>query len=355
MPTIICSEDHGGINLRELSRLGIPTRDLVDFSVNSNPFGPSPHVLEALRSVDISSYPDRDCSELTDLLAAANRVSPRQVLVGNGTSEIIWLVAQAFLSPGQEVIIAGPTFGEYRRAAAALGARIREIRADAPDFLPPLEEIIRGVEQDQPRLVFLCNPNNPSGSYLPPEAVSRLAAACGPGAILVLDEAYRAFVAGDFFPGLPEGNCLVLRSMTKDFALAGLRLGYVLGNPEWIKRIRSFQPAWSVNAMALAAGAAALADLDYYRKTLHELSGLKMVFFSQLKHLGYTLVPSDLHFGLVQAGGPACEIRRRLLKQALQVRDCASFGLPDYIRVSTRRQPDNLKLLQVLSEINNLK
>ncbi|MHC1781177.1 MAG: histidinol-phosphate transaminase [Anaerolineaceae bacterium] len=355
MGSISSSEEHGGVSPRELSRLGISARDLVDFSVNSNPFGPSPRVLEALRAVDISSYPDRDCSELTDFLAAANRVSPGQVLVGNGTSELIWLVSQAFLKPGDEVLIVGPTFGEYRRAAAALGARVTEIRAKEPDFHPPLEEIIRRVEQDQPRLVFLCNPNNPIGSYLSPEAVSKLAAACGPGAILVLDEAYRSFVAGDFFPGLPEGNCLVLWSMTKDFALAGLRLGYALGNPEWIERIRSFQPAWSVNALALAAGAGALADLDYYRKTLSDLAGLKVEFFSHLRNLGWMVVPSDVHFGLVHAGSQARDLRLRLLQLSIQVRDCTSFGLPDYIRVSTRLPADNLKLLQTLSEINSLK
>jgi histidinol-phosphate aminotransferase len=344
------SEEHGGINPRELERLGIPAAGLLDFSVNSNPFGPSPRVLEALRAVDVSAYPDRYCSVLTEMLAAANRVTHAQVLLGNGSSELIWLTARAFLSPGDEVVVIGPAFGEYRRACESQGAKVVELRAPEPCFQPPLEAAAGFIEQHRPRLVFLCNPNNPTGAFLRQADVSRVAIACGPDTILVLDEAYRAFADGEFFAGLPGGDCLVLRSMTKDFALAGLRLGYALGDPRRIDRLRALQPAWSVNAMALAAGAAAVWDIDYYRGTLVELRGLRTAFFAGIREAGFDALPSAVHYGLVQAGMPARELRLKLLaKQAIQVRDCASFGLPAYIRVSTRRPEDNLKLIRALT------
>ena len=348
------SEDHGGISPAELYQLGIDPHALVDFSVNSNPFGPAPAVLEALRKVDVSLYPDRDCDEIRRALGQACRVSPDQVCVGNGTAELIWLITQAFLQPGERVLILGPTFGEYARAAAALGAAVQEVRASAPLFDPPVDTLLAAIRRQRPRLVFLCNPNNPTGKFLPHEDVEKVAQACGQDCLMVLDEAYRSFADGQFFSSLVAENCLVLRSMTKDFALAGLRLGYALGNAAQIARLRQFQPEWSVNAYAQAAGLAALQSLDYYRKTLKELTELKREFFLGLSTAGLMVVPSDVHFGLITLNRPAVEIRRMLLQQSIQVRDCASFGLPDHIRVSTRREGENVKLIEMMLSLKNV-
>ncbi len=346
-----CSEEHGGINPAELKQFGISPADLIDFSVNSNPFGPSPQVLAAIRAVDFSTYPDPACSALREALAQVNRVTPQHILAGNGTAELIWLAAQALLTPGDRVLIVGPTFGEYRRAAAQCGAEVDEIRALPPYFQPPLEQVCTCIRQSRPRLVFLCNPNNPTGVFLDPAAIQQLIDVCGAETILVLDEAYRAFICGNIFAGLPGDQCLVFRSMTKEFALAGLRLGYVLGRPEIIARMRQFQPSWSVNSLAQAAGLAGIADPEYYQRTLTELRQLKDNFFAQIISAGQVMVPSDVHFGLIAAGGPARDLRQGLMKFNIQVRDCTSFGLPEHIRVSTRLQPDNLKLLAALQKL----
>jgi histidinol-phosphate aminotransferase len=347
------SEDHGGISPAELHRLGIDPHALVDFSVNSNPFGPAPAVLEALQKVDVSLYPDRDCDEIRRALGQACRVAPDQVCIGNGTAELIWLIAQAFLHPGDRVLILGPTFGEYARAAAALGAEVKEIRACAPRFAPPVEAFLAAIRQQQPRLVFLCNPNNPTGKFIPLSDIERVVQTCGKDCLLVLDEAYRSFVDGKFFSPLSAENCLVLRSMTKDFALAGLRLGYSLGTAAQIARLRQFQPAWNVNAYAQAAGLAALQSLDYYRKTLEELIELKRDFFFSLSNASLTVVSSDVHFGLIALNRPAVEVRRILLQQSIQVRDCASFGLPDFIRISTRQKWENEKFIEMILTIKS--
>ncbi len=342
------SEDHGGINPAELQRLGIDPHALADFSVNSNPFGPSPAVLAALQKVDVSLYPDRDCDEIRRALAQACGVVPGQVCVGNGTAELIWLITQAFLQPGERVLILGPTFGEYARAAAAQGAEVQEVRASAPWFDLPVDVLLTAIRRQRPRLVFLCNPNNPTGKFIPLADIERVVQACGQDCLLVLDEAYRSFADGQFFSSFPAENCLVLRSMTKDFALAGLRLGYALGSAAHIARLRQFQPAWSVNAFAQAAGLAALQSLDYYRKTLEDLAGLKRQFFAALTAAGLAVVSSDVHFGLIALERPAVEVRRMLMQQSIQVRDCTSFGLPEYMRVSTRLVEDNQRLVAAL-------
>lgn len=346
----LSSEEHGGIDPAELKRFAISPDRLIDFSVNSNPFGPSPRVIEGICKIDFSRYPDRHCGELSEQLASLNGVSSGQILVGNGTAELIWLTVQALIQPGDKVLIVGPTFGEYHRASTQLGAQVVEIHSLPPGFTLPLTEVLEQIQFHCPRLVFLCNPNNPTGKYISRETVRKIADACGSQTILVLDEAYATFVNGTFFGGKPERNCLTLRSMTKDFALAGLRLGYAVGNPETIEQLHRRQPAWSVNAFAQAAGLIALSDLEYYRQTLGQLRQLQSRFYTQLRSRGFSFVESDVHFTLISPGVLARILRSKLLKRGLQVRDCASFGLPDYIRVSTRFDEENQRLLDALSD-----
>jgi histidinol-phosphate aminotransferase len=349
MPYSGSSEEHGGVDPRELKRHGVDPAGLIDFSVNSNPFGPSPRVLAAIRGVDVSRYPDRECSALRERLAEANRTSADEILVGNGTAELIWLAAHAFLRPGDPVLIVGPTFGEYRRASQAVGARVVEIRAQAEDFLPPIEAILAALAGERFRMVFLCNPNNPTGQVLDEADLHTLADHSGPDTLLVLDEAYRTFTGRDFFAPPPVENCLTLRSMTKDFALAGLRLGYVMANAERVNAMRQLQPAWSVNAFALAAGQAAIADREFYRHQLEELPSLKKELFAQIAGKGVRICASQTHFGLLRFPQPAVEIRRRLLQERIQVRDCASLGLPYHVRIATRLKDDNRRLLDALT------
>ncbi len=345
------SEEHGGIDPLELRRLGISTDNLIDFSVNSNPFGPSPAVMESLKTVDISTYPDRQCSQLRSDLSDLNGIDFDRILVGNGTSELFWLICQAYLQKGDRVLILGPTFGEYRRAAEACGAIVQEIRAEPPDFSPTIDRLCEEIQKNSPRLVFVCNPNNPTGKFIPDDKITNLLRGCTPESILVLDEAYRSFVNGQFFHYVDSPNCLVVRSMTKDFALAGIRLGYVMGPREKIRNLAEFQPAWSVNAYAQAAGVAALQSLDYYRKTLGDLENIKTEFLSQMSSSGFPFVSTSTHYGIIDVGNRARDFRKKLLQKTIQIRDCTSFGLMNHIRVSTKLEEENNKLVAILSEL----
>ena len=344
-------EDHGGLNLGELNKLNLSHKNIVDFSVNSNPFGPGPNVLKVIKEVDISTYPQRESFELSEKLAELNGVRKNQILIGNGTAELIWLAVLALIKPGDQVLIIGPTFGEYHKAAAQMKAVVKEIRANEEDFQAPVQAAVNFIRRQKPRLVFLCNPNNPSGKLLNQEELAPLIEVCGEQSLLILDEAYYSFIDGHFFGRVPAGSCLVLRSMTKDFSLAGLRLGYALAAPELLQRLKAFQPAWSVNSFAQAAGLAVISDLDYYRHTLQKLKPLSKKFFHDLSSSGYDLIPSDVHFCLLHVKQTAGPLRLQLLRAGFQVRDCSSFGLPEFIRISTRLEGDNKKFLKTLQEI----
>lgn len=345
------SEEHGGLDLAELEKSGISPHQLIDFSVNSNPFGPAPSVKHAIQAVNPSVYPDRKSHLLRKALSAKIGAAPEHILIGNGTAELIWLTAQAFLKPGDQVVILGPTFGEYQRAANLLGARVEEARATPPFFEPPLDHLLKLIHKVKPRLVFVCNPNNPTGKFLSENSISALLTACGDRSILVLDQAYASFIDAQFFPKLPPDNCLILRSMTKDFALAGLRLGYALGSQINIKKLERFQPTWSVNAIAQAAGLAALDEIAFYQETIQKLILEKSRFFRQLEEAGAQLVDSEVHFRIMKVNQPARLVRRSFLQHFILVRDCTSFQLPQYIRVSTQKRSDNLKLINVFTKI----
>ena len=184
-----------------------------------------------------------------------------------------------------------------------------------------------------------------------PENLVKIANACTTDTYLIIDEAYRAFQDGTFFAKPLANNCIILRSMTKDFALAGLRLGYVLGNVTLIDSMAKYQPTWSVNAVAQAAGIAAITSIPYYQETLAKLKPLQQIFFAQLDNIGYPVVPSVVHFGIIHVEQSAFKIRQKLLKDDIQIRNCTSFGLPEYIRISTQKEEENKQLIIKLQNI----
>jgi histidinol-phosphate aminotransferase len=351
---------HGGPDYAELAALGLSPDEVMDFSANANPYGPSPRVRVALAGVSLDRYPDAQAIALRQRLAQIHGLTPEHIIVGNGTAELIWLLALAYLQRGDPLVIIGPTFGEYRAAAGLMGAGIAEYRAPATaDFQPDVAAIKALIERQQPRLTFLCNPNNPTGVYLAREAVEALAAACGEG-LLVVDEAYRAFVA-EPWPSEPliarglglspaAGNVVLLRSMTKDHALAGLRLGYALASPEVIAALKKVQPSWSVNAAAQVAGLAALSDKDHLRETLPKIAEAKAYLLEELTRLGLRVVPSAANFLLVEVGDGR-DLRRRLLSHGLMVRDCSSFSLPEYVRIAVRRLEECRRLIKTLRQL----
>ena len=342
---------HGSITPGELRELGISIDDVIDFSSNINPLGVSPRVRAAMMAADASRYPDPDCLELREALARRTNVGVENIIVGNGSTELIHLIVRAFAADGP-IVIATPTYGEYEFACRLAGSEPIPIRSlEEKQFNHDIAVLSRRIEEAKPSLVFLCNPNNPTGVYLKRSDVERIAAAAKPG-LLVLDEAYLPFVARPWNSNalIKSGNVVILHSMTKDHALAGVRLGYALASESIVATLKQLQPFWSVNAVAQAMGLAALEDDDHVRKGREEVFAAKAYLEKEIVRLGLTAIPSKANFILVKVED-ASSMRKQLLRHGLCVRDCTSFGLPQYIRISIRTQAECKRLASGLKAI----
>ena len=350
---------HGNIQPAELRRLGLDPSEIIDFSASISPIGPPPGLWTALQNVDLTVYPDPENLELREALAKLHHVPLDKVLVGNGSTEIIHLLARAFLAPGAQrrrgsAFILTPTYGEYLGACRLAGADVFSFNAEySGGFAWDLPAVCRHIVSQQSSLAFVCNPNNPTGVYLPLEDILTLAQASAEvDGLLVVDEAY-VNLAGqpwDSAPLLERENVVLLRSMTKDYALTGLRLGYSLASEAVTSALAAFQPDWSVNSLAQTAGLVALADNDYLPQARRAIAEAKQLLTGQLTAAGFQVLPSAANFLLVRVGDGRM-VRDTLVRQGLVVRDCASFGLPDCIRIGIRPLADCQRLAQALVQL----
>ena len=346
-------EPHGALDYAELERMVLDQNCILDFSVNSNPYGPPPGVHEALDCVPLDRYPDRESLALRRALADSLGRTLGEIVVGNGTAELLGLIALAFLRAGDRVLVVGPSFGEYARVSRLMGAQVDVWMAQREQgFAVDPADVQRRLRELEPRLVFLCNPNNPTGTALEPAAMADWAAA-HPETLFIVDEAYLAFARGLLSAlSLQAPNVLVLRSMTKDYALAGLRLGYAVGPPRVVDALARVRSPWNVNALAQAAGLAALRDQGHLRETLDALQAAGAQLVTGLRQRGWDPLPSTVHFFLIDVGDGG-RLWARLLREGVLVRDCASFGLPSYVRIAARRPEENARLLAAMVEVGS--
>lgn len=360
---IVCP--HGGIDYAELETLGIAPQEVLDFSANLNPLGPPPGVMEALSCVSyelseaISHYPDSGACHLRYALAEKLGIKAENILVANGSTELIRLTALAYFGRGDKVLIIEPTFGEYQVACQIVGASlIKQQLLEENDFQLNVDETVKLIKQHRPKGIFISNPNNPTGRHLPQADFEKILDA-GKDALVVLDEAYISFVDSHWSSlnlalhsslRAERNNLLVLRSMTKDYALAGLRLGYGVAREEIIVTLRRICPPWNVNALAQKAGIIAMNEEGYLKRCQIELKEAKNYLIAELSSLGLSPLPSEANFFLVKVGN-AAKFRHELLKRKILVRDCTSFGLPQYIRVAPRTLPECQSLVGAVREL----
>ncbi len=327
---------------------------LLDFGVTLNPLGPPRSVLHALRAGlgAVARYPDPDCRALTERLAGLHGCAPGQVLAGNGANDLIYLVTRA--ARPSRVAIAEPTYTEYLRAALAAGAEATHWLAEGDDLGPePFDP--EGVE-----LVWLGHPNNPTGQLWPADRLVGWVKS-HPRTLFAVDEAFLPLTCTgetervSLIPWtnrLP--NLVVLRSLTKLYALPGLRLGYAVASPQWSPRLRAQAVPWSVNALAQAAGAAALLDEDYHRATRTWLDMEARPFAGRLAEVDrrFRPLPTMTSFVLVQLEGlRAAQVVEQLRRRGMAVRDASNFvGLDErYVRIAARRAEDNERLREALA------
>jgi histidinol-phosphate aminotransferase len=340
---------HGSITPAELRELGLNIDDVIDFSSNINPLGMSTYLKDAMADVDVSRYPDPDCLDLREALAKETGIDIASIIIGNGSTELIHLITRAFLGGNSTAVILSPTYGEYEMACILAGTRPMFIKAEEKrNFLWSIPSVCKQIKAIAPRIVFLCNPNNPTGVLLKSSDVVKIAASVAPG-LLIIDEAYMPFADDpwDATTLLDRGNIVVIRSMTKDYAVAGIRLGYIVAPPDIIERLKCYQPFWSVNAIAQALGLAAINDNKHIAKARKTIAEAKHYLLKSIEDTGLDAIPTSTNFLLIKVGN-AKSMRQALLRQGICVRDCTSFGLPQYIRIAMQPMTECNKFIDGL-------
>jgi histidinol-phosphate aminotransferase len=334
--------------------MGLDPESVLDFSVCSNPFMPPSGVIRVLDAVAVNRYPDTRATEFRQCLSTKLGVTPDNIVAGSGAVELIRLIALTYFGKGDSVLILEPTFGEYRVACQIVGANVVGLFGKEKEgFIVETEEIISLIRQHSPKGVFICNPNNPTGQYLTRKDIELILEAIGDG-LLILDEAYITFAEGSW-PSIDlihQGNVVIVRSMTKDYALAGLRLGYAVSSAQIINALNRVRPPWNVNAVAQKAGVIALNDDGYLERCKAEIKKAKQFLMDELCQLGFTLVPSRANFFLVRVIN-ATGFRDALLKRGILVRDCTSFGLPQYVRIAPRTMAECRQLISAIQAMKD--
>ncbi|HET6332275.1 MAG TPA: histidinol-phosphate transaminase [Polyangiales bacterium] len=350
------SRVHGGLDPRELARFGIAPQSVLDLSVNVNPRGPHEAVQRAVAEASISDYPDRTASRARHAVANALDCDPSRVMLGHGSVELLWaLVADLRRSAGgKPLLIVGPTFGEVAAAARAHDVTCAQIdMLEADGFALDLARIEAAIRQCAPCAVYLCQPNNPTGRALGNSELQVLIAQ-HPHLQFVLDQAFLSLSTEHAQAKLRlerEPNVIVIRSLTKDHALAGLRAGYALASPAWIARLDAQRPPWTVSAPAQAAVIAAMEHPEHVREAREFLLAARQQLSAAVAALGFPVVPSETHYFLLKVAD-ADRAREQLLRRhQLLVRSCNSFGLPEYLRVAAGDAVASERLLRGLGEL----
>ncbi len=329
--------------------------DIVKLASNENPLGPSPRGVEAVKrfAADLHLYPDAGGYNLRHKLAKVHDFPADGIILGNGSTEIIELICEAFLEPGWEAITGPQAFFKYRIACQIMG--VRPVMVPMPDYNYDIEGIIAALDE-RTRLVFIANPNNPTGTFVKRDLLERLLEALPPQALLVLDEAYFDFIEHPDYPSgldyIKAGKpVIVLRTFSKAYGLAGLRCGYAFADPGLIADMHKVREAFNCNALAQVAAEAALDDDEFLKRTVAFARRGIAEYEAKLKKLGLKVVPSVTNFVLVDLQRPAQEIFVELLKRGVIVRPMAPYDLPTCVRISVGLEEERERLYRALAEV----
>jgi histidinol-phosphate aminotransferase len=340
----------------ELAReLDLDPASIVKLASNENPLGPSPKALEAIRGElnDLTRYPDGNGFELKSRLASRCGVDISQVTLGNGSNDILDLVARAYLAPGLNAVFSQYAFAVYPIATQAVGAQGKVVPAQ--DYSHDLEAMLAAIDANT-RVVFIANPNNPTGTWFGRDALARFLARVPSNVLVVLDEAYIEYAEGD---ELPDGltylarydNLLVSRTFSKAYGLAALRVGYALSSAQIADVLNRVRQPFNVNSLALAAACAALDDADYLVQS-RQLNDAGMAQLEAgLRELGLNWIPSKGNFIAVDFGRDTAAINQALLRAGVIVRPVAGYGMPNFLRVSIGLPAENARFLDALVKV----
>lgn len=346
-----------GKPVADLAReFGLDESQIIKLASNENPLGPSPKVVAAIARAagELTRYPDGSGYDLKAVLAARNHVDPDQVVLGNGSNDILELVAHAFLRPGLSAVFSQHSFAVYTLATQAFGAA--GIEVPAREYGHDLAAM-RAAIRDDTSVVWLANPNNPTGTWIPPAQIKAFVSSVPVNVLVVLDEAYNEYLPpeqqADTASWLAEYPQLILsRTFSKAYGLAALRIGYGLMHADAAALLNRVRQPFNVNALAQAAAIAALDDTGYVnqsyavnREGMHQLE-------EGFRRLGLIFIPSHANFICVKVGD-AARVNLALLRRGIIVRPVANYGLPEFLRVTIGTATENERFLDVLAAVRN--
>jgi histidinol-phosphate aminotransferase len=344
-----------GRPIEEVAReLGMPATQIIKLASNENPLGPSPKALQAMQHVlaNINLYPDGNAFYLKHKLAEKLNVQPEHLILGNGSNEIIEFVGHAFMQPGVDVVVSQYCFAIYPLTAKLFGATV--ITVPAVDYGHDLTGMLEAITSAT-RVVFVANPNNPTGTVVSKKDLVEFASKVPANVLLVIDEAYIEFLSepADFISEIRRGqrpNVLLMRTFSKIFGLAGLRLGYGIGAPELISALEKIRQPFNINSIAQAGALAALDDAEHMRRTRdNNAVGLKR-YVEAFAELGLEFVPSAGNFILVRVK-EGQRVFDEMQKLGVIVRPMGGYQLPEWIRISVGTPEENERGIKALKTV----
>jgi histidinol-phosphate aminotransferase len=344
-----------GRPIEEVAReLGLDPKGIIKLASNENPLGPSRLGLAAMRQAlkQVNLYPDGNAFYLKQKLAAKLGVTPANLILGNGSNEVIELVGHALLAPGAEVIVSQYCFAVYPIVTALFGAKL--VVVPAKNHGHDLDAMLAAITPNT-RIVFVANPNNPTGTTASREELAHFVNAVPANVLLALDEAYIEFLDEplDLLPEIRNGskpNLLLMRTFSKIYGLAGLRIGYGIGHPDFIAALEKIRQPFNINSVAQAGALAALDDTKHVEKTRKVNSrGLKL-YARTFRKLGLEFVPSQANFILVRVGDGQ-RVFMELQKLGVIVRPMGGYQLPEWIRISIGTPKENKRCLEALKTV----
>jgi histidinol-phosphate aminotransferase len=346
---------HPGRPIDEVAReLGMPTDDIIKLASNENPLGPSRLAIAALRKSlgHLNLYPDGNSYYLKRKLAEKLAVLPENLALGSGSNEVIELIGHCLLSPDAEVVVSEYCFAVYPIVTALFGARL--VVVPAKNYGHDLEAMGAAITP-KTRVVFIANPNNPTGTAVPPDALELFVRSVPAQVLVALDEAYIEFLEKPpaLLSAVHQGdrpNLILLRTFSKIYGLAGLRLGYGIGHPQFIAKLEKIRQPFNVNSAAQIAALAALEDTKHVEKTRRiNARGLKL-YTREFRKLGLEFVPSYANFILVRVGDGQ-RIFTEMQKLGIIVRPMGGYQLAEWIRISVGTPQQNERCLEALKNI----
>lgn len=329
-------------------------KEVVKLASNENPLGVSPKALAAIKKSlkSINRYPDSQGFYLKRKIAQYFNLTPANVILGNGSDEIIDIIVKTFVEDDENIITADITFLEYEIISSVQSRKI--ITVPLRYFKYDLQAIKSRIDK-KTKVVFISNPNNPTGTYVTRYEIEEFIKDLPDGVLVVLDEAYDTFVdADDFLSGLKfigKKNVIVLKTFSKAYGLAGLRIGFALGSPEFIASMEIARQPFNVNTLAQVAACTALDDKDFLRKTRDVVLRGKNYLYESLAKLGIAYLPSVANFILIDVGRDCVGVFKEMLRYGVIVRDMKQYGLKNFIRVTVGTKKENERFVKVLRKV----